>query len=417
MHPSEHVFSTMSDDDDDDAMEALLAQEMEAAMAEEEEESGPCSGAVPDWWSNGKHSKPTLTVEEEAEEALWRRRQREKEKALEPGLGPRDEDERAPKRQHHDLEGTRPPASDAEGEALQADTDGDDVGFMWGMNIVTGESVGVERVEKTVQLRYGSYQGVQLSGAEMRRVKAEECAAMLRARKLVLVLDLDHTLLNSAPYNELDAESGAALSRWIETIGEPRSPQVSPSAPPAHPPHGDGALSLPPLPPAAAADAAAKSGGQSGGQNGGGAAGGDGGGGGGCGGGGGGGSHSSAAAETSEAGEAAAAEEEEELVYPDSEEEERAEERGAEVRSEAPRPVEKRDPLPCVTATCNRHRCGRRRPALSRRGTRCCTTWPISTCGRSFGRASSPSSRPSPRPSRSTSTRWAPRPTRREWST
>ena len=50
-----------------------------------------------------------------------------------------------------------------------------------------------------VELRYGSYRGLQLSAAEVRRIKAEECRALLARRKLSLVLDLDHTLLNYNP--------------------------------------------------------------------------------------------------------------------------------------------------------------------------------------------------------------------------
>ena len=42
-------------------------------------------------------------------------------------------------------------------------------------------------------------------------MKAEECEAMLARRKLCLVLDLDHTLLNSATYAELSPEDHAAL--------------------------------------------------------------------------------------------------------------------------------------------------------------------------------------------------------------
>ena len=37
---------------------------------------------------------------------------------------------------------------------------------------------------KLVQLRYGSYQGMELSAAEVRRIKAEECRALLARRKL-----------------------------------------------------------------------------------------------------------------------------------------------------------------------------------------------------------------------------------------
>jgi hypothetical protein len=67
---------------------------------------------------------------------------------------------------------------------------------------------------KMVELRYGSYQGLQLSKAEVRKIKAEECRELLARRKLSLVLDLDHTLLNSALYAELDQEQGNLLEAW-----------------------------------------------------------------------------------------------------------------------------------------------------------------------------------------------------------
>ena len=123
------------------------------------------------------------------------------------------------------------------------DGDDDAPGYIWGMNIITGRSREDEEAEqaahaqvaqqalgvdvpdadtserkrprgKMVELRYGSYQGMQLSVAEVRRIKAEECRALLARRKLSLVLDLDHTLLNSAMYNELDQESGDQLEAW-----------------------------------------------------------------------------------------------------------------------------------------------------------------------------------------------------------
>ena len=73
---------------------------------------------------------------------------------------------------------------------------------------------------KLVQLRYGSYQGLQLSAAEVRRIKAEECRALLAKKKLSLVLDLDHTLLNSAMYAELNQEQGDKLEAWLTAQGK-----------------------------------------------------------------------------------------------------------------------------------------------------------------------------------------------------
>ena len=77
-----------------------------------------------------------------------------------------------------------------------------------------GEEPALEAKPRMVELRYGSYQGLQLSAAEVRRIKAEECKELLARRKLSLVLDLDHTLLNSALYGELDQAQGERLEAW-----------------------------------------------------------------------------------------------------------------------------------------------------------------------------------------------------------
>ena len=102
-------------------------------------------------------------------------------------------------------------ASTTRGESAEDNGDDDAPGYMWGMNIITGKSREEEEAEakanaqakaqddapsedpterkrprsKLVQLRYGSYQGMQLSVAEVRRIKAEECRALLARRKLV----------------------------------------------------------------------------------------------------------------------------------------------------------------------------------------------------------------------------------------
>jgi len=49
------------------------------------------------------------------------------------------------------------------------------------------------------------HEGLQLSHAELARTKFGERHRVLRSGKLVLVLDLDHTLLNSAKFSELSA--------------------------------------------------------------------------------------------------------------------------------------------------------------------------------------------------------------------
>lgn len=47
-------------------------------------------------------------------------------------------------------------------------------------------------------------QGLELSAAEAARLRGEEALRRLSARKLLLVLDLDHTLLNSCHVSELE---------------------------------------------------------------------------------------------------------------------------------------------------------------------------------------------------------------------
>ena len=140
----------------------------------------------------------------------------------------------------------QPSNSSAAAGGSADDAGGDDApGYMWGMNIVTGKTRAEEEEEaaaaaaaqaeqsggaaksdeerkrpqgKLVELRYGSYAGLQLGAAEVRRIKAEECRALLARRKLSLVLDLDHTLLNSAMYSELNQEQGEKLEAWHDKV-------------------------------------------------------------------------------------------------------------------------------------------------------------------------------------------------------
>ena len=95
--------------------------------------------------------------------------------------------------------------------------------YINGINVVTGELIENEQRERgryvartapnsrATKLAYGSYQGLELSKDEINRIKGEERAAMLSARKLVLVLDLDHTLLNSATVHEMTPTALKAL--------------------------------------------------------------------------------------------------------------------------------------------------------------------------------------------------------------
>jgi len=131
--------------------------------------------------------------------------------------------------------------------ADEGDEEEDEVGFLWGMNIVTGavrndasggagaSEAEVRKERGLVQFSYGTYEGVQLSVAEVRKLKAEERASLLASRKLVLVLDLDHTLLNSATLRELSTEqadavaAAAGVPKWTVPPEPPPDPSPSPA--------------------------------------------------------------------------------------------------------------------------------------------------------------------------------------------
>ena len=59
------------------------------------------------------------------------------------------------------------------------------------------------------------HQGLEMSNAELEKAKREEKRRILLSGRLVLVLDLDHTLLNSARFSELSQEEHYAMHRII----------------------------------------------------------------------------------------------------------------------------------------------------------------------------------------------------------
>ena len=76
----------------------------------------------------------------------------------------------------------------------------------------------------TTSMRY-IHEGLELSNAELDRAKREERARVLRSGKLLLVLDLDHTLLNSARFSDLsqaqhDALGLVIVAREAEKMGQ-----------------------------------------------------------------------------------------------------------------------------------------------------------------------------------------------------
>ena len=72
------------------------------------------------------------------------------------------------------------------------------------------------------------HQGLEMSNTELEKAKREEKARILRSGRLVLVLDLDHTLLNSARFSELSQEEHYVMHRIIAAAdceanhGQPR---------------------------------------------------------------------------------------------------------------------------------------------------------------------------------------------------
>lgn len=119
----------------------------------------------------------------------------------------------------------QPAAAASSVDAAEEQDEEDEVGYLWGMDIRTGQprddavrqkgkgggpSRGASSAKKAlVRFTHGSYQGVELSENELRRMKAEERANLVFSRRLALVLDLDHTLLNSAAWQELPQEACA----------------------------------------------------------------------------------------------------------------------------------------------------------------------------------------------------------------
>ena len=68
--------------------------------------------------------------------------------------------------------------------------------------------------DKSTSMRY-IHEGLELSASELEKAKREEKRRVLTSGKLLLVLDLDHTLLNSARFSELTQEQHDGLHRVI----------------------------------------------------------------------------------------------------------------------------------------------------------------------------------------------------------
>ncbi|PSC72296.1 RNA polymerase II C-terminal domain phosphatase-like 4 [Micractinium conductrix] len=87
-------------------------------------------------------------------------------------------------------------------------------GFMGGICIRCG-ALRDEAEEKGVALSY-IHRGLEVSKHEAERLRQGTAERLLAQKKLLLILDLDHTLLNSTRFSEIPPESEAALRAQLE---------------------------------------------------------------------------------------------------------------------------------------------------------------------------------------------------------
>ena len=110
---------------------------------------------------------------------------------------------------HHPLS-TPPADSTAVPPAANASQCPPHPGFIGGLCIRCGAlRSGDANGEPNIALRY-LHQGLELSAEEAERVRRSTSARALADRRLVLVLDLDHTLLNSTRYIDLTPDGARA---------------------------------------------------------------------------------------------------------------------------------------------------------------------------------------------------------------
>ncbi|KAL3700575.1 hypothetical protein R1sor_018597 [Riccia sorocarpa] len=122
-----------------------------------------------------------------------------------------------------------------EGDSRQAESAKDlcppHPGFMWGVCIRCGENrqtSNSEPMEVGVALRY-IHEGLELTEREAARMRRDELKHVLARKKLYLVLDLDHTLLNSARFMEVppDEEAYLIACYWKSRPTGPEQPAGS----------------------------------------------------------------------------------------------------------------------------------------------------------------------------------------------
>ncbi|KAL0027020.1 hypothetical protein WJX79_009746 [Trebouxia sp. C0005] len=91
-------------------------------------------------------------------------------------------------------------------------------GLMHGMCIRCGASIH-EQEETAIPLKY-LHMGLQISAQEAERIRTQHLKVLLSKKKLLLVLDLDHTLLNSTRMADLPEETHKLFELHIYTHGD-----------------------------------------------------------------------------------------------------------------------------------------------------------------------------------------------------
>ncbi|GAQ89081.1 RNA polymerase II c-terminal domain phosphatase-like [Klebsormidium nitens] len=116
----------------------------------------------------------------------------------------------------------------AEGKGKEAGICPPHPGYMWNICIRCGKAKEEDDDEKGVALRY-LHQGLEVSAVEADRLRKDDLQKLLAQKKLYLVVDLDHTLLNSTRMAEVpDSDAAYLRSAYSPTTVFP--PAAAPSA-------------------------------------------------------------------------------------------------------------------------------------------------------------------------------------------
>ncbi|MCO5604205.1 hypothetical protein L7F22_058367 [Adiantum nelumboides] len=99
-------------------------------------------------------------------------------------------------------------------------------GYLHGLCIRCGSLRPADEIadERSVALRY-IHAGLEISSQEAERIRSNELEKILSRKKLYLVLDLDHTLLNSARFIEVTSDEAAYLQA-VYMVKEDRAPEL-----------------------------------------------------------------------------------------------------------------------------------------------------------------------------------------------